>query len=152
MAWQLFAVLTLTIASTACAKSVIGMAAVGGTSHVSSVGRIGLELQARGHRFGLLVSSKDEISRVRLAQGGLKGVRQIHFHGPPKIGTEVWQRAKKRDPRQVQIRTERTARGLLCPEALLESFVREASNRERLRDLSDTAATRFCRSEQMTEP
>ena len=82
------------------------MAAVGGTSHASSVGRIGLELQARGHSFALLVSSKDILSRTRLDKGAFKEVRQIQFDGPPTVGAEDWLQAQERDPQKVYIKID----------------------------------------------
>ena len=84
------------------AKSVIGFAVTGGTSHQSAIAQIGLELIARGHSFAMLLSSGDTLSQARLAREPFKGLKLYKFSGPPDIGTDAWLKKLDRDQRKVR--------------------------------------------------
>ena len=112
--WHWLVILVLATASMADTNSVLGMAAVGGSSHVSALARIGLELQARGHNFAVLVSSKDMISKARLAKGPFRSIRQVEFNGPERIGTEISLTAVDRDPKKVSYLTVPARAALEC--------------------------------------
>ena len=83
------------------AKSILGMAYVGGVSHQTAVARVGLELQARGHSFTMLVSQHDAISRAKLDKGPFNSIRKVHFKGASHIGTQDWLRSLARGSLQV---------------------------------------------------
>ena len=84
------------------AKSIVGFAVPGATSHLAGFGAIGLELLKRGHNFTLLMSSGDEHGQARLARRPFDAVPKRNFSGPLDVGTEGWLRKIKRDPVKVQ--------------------------------------------------
>ena len=85
----------------ASAKSIIGFAATGITSHTAAVARVGLELKERGHDFAMLVSAGDVLTQARLAKHPFEEVRQIRYAGPPDLGTVKWLERLDRIPQKV---------------------------------------------------
>lgn len=98
----LASLLLLSVASTAEAKSVIGFAVTGSTSHQAAVAQIGLELVQRGHEFAMLVSSGAKLSQARLARQPYAALRRYAFSGPPEIGNIDWLLKLDRDPQKVR--------------------------------------------------
>ena len=72
------------------AASILGFSLVGSTSHQAPLGRIGLELTQRGHKFTVLLSSQDELSHSRLAYDPFGGLNVLNFSGPARNGTQQW--------------------------------------------------------------
>ena len=82
----LFVVLCIRIGASS-AKSVLGFAVPGGTSHHATFAQIGLELVDRGYDFTLLLSSLDTLGQARLARPPFSNLKQVHFAGPSGVGT-----------------------------------------------------------------
>lgn len=99
------------------AKSVLGFACPGATSHQAGFATVGLELIKRGHRFTLLMSSGDIHGQTRLARDPFHKIPKLNFSGSPDVGTEAWLRQVKRDPQKV--RGPFTARMFECALQLL---------------------------------
>ncbi len=99
---SLFLALWIACCLRACsAKSVLGFAVTGGTSHHATFARIGLELAERGHDVTLLLSSGDRLAQARLAHPPFDGIKQIRFAGPEGIGTNEWLTDLDRNPAKV---------------------------------------------------
>ena len=100
--------LTLALAVGCCfrasiAKSVLGVAVTGGTSHHATFAKIGVELSERGHDFTLLLSSGDTLAQARLAYPPFSDLKQIRYSGPEYIGTNEWLSDLDRDPAKARL-------------------------------------------------
>lgn len=109
--------LLLSIANTAQAKSVVGFAVTGSTSHQAAVAQVGLELVQRGHEFAMVLSSGDTLSQARLARQPYAALKLYTFAGPPEIGNIDWLLQLDRAPQKVRLAT---------PLAIFRCFARTA--------------------------
>ena len=79
--------------------SVLGFATVGLCSHQMLLIKIGRELIARGHKFGLLLSAHDTISRAALENA--KHIQLLTFEGHADSGTHNWAARMPQTPAEV---------------------------------------------------
>ena len=88
--------------SLVCGSSILAVGAIAGRSHQYCLLRIGQELTARGHKFTLLVSSVEGLTRRSLRSRAFPGLDLVEFDGPPDIGTTEWIEALPRDLKTVR--------------------------------------------------
>ena len=89
------------VTGTARAKSIVGFAAPGATSHIAAFATIGVELVRRGHNFTLLLSSEDTLGQARVARG-FESIDLLSFSGAAGVGSEGWLRGFTRDPKKAR--------------------------------------------------
>ena len=97
----IWSIVLYSLARVSAAKSILGFASIGATSHQAVLARIGLELRERGHDFAMLVSSEDALTLARFAQDPFKDLRQIVWSGPAEIGSNQFLNKIPRDPAKV---------------------------------------------------
>ena len=83
-------------------SSILAVGAIGGRSHQYCLLRIGQELAARGHKFTLLASSVEGLTRRSLTSRAFPGLDVIEFDGPPYVGTTEWRETMPRDLKSVR--------------------------------------------------
>ena len=83
-------------------SSILAVAAIAGRSHQHCLLRTGQELAARGHKFTLLASSIEGLTRRSLRSKAFPGLDLIEYDGPPYIGTTEWMETMPRDPKTVR--------------------------------------------------
>ena len=90
---------THSISSLPAGCSILGFVSIGLRSHQMLSIKVGRELIARGHKFSILLSAYDEISRAVVHED--EPFQILTFQGHPGNGTHQWAARMPQDPKEV---------------------------------------------------